>query len=110
VTAMLPARLGQRLDGWSEWFDEGKWMEAFAEMERVHGVGLPWFVYRRRRMDEVLPWDRRGACGVLILVSGTFCDLGVRIKSCGFVWPRIRCRAIACLPRWHPTCILGRSS
>ena len=63
-TAVLHAfRLGQRLDGWSEWFDEGRWMEAFAEMERVHGVGLPWFVYRRRRMDEVLPWDRID-CGV----------------------------------------------
>ena len=58
----LPAR-GQRLDGWLEWFDEGKADAAFSEMERVHGVGLPWFVYRRRRMDEVLPWDRID-CGV----------------------------------------------
>jgi len=32
-------------------------------MERVHGVGMEWFVYRRRRMDEVLPWDRID-CGV----------------------------------------------
>ena len=63
-TAVLHAfRLGQRLDGWSEWFDEAKWVAAFAEMERVHGVGMAWFVYRRRRMDEVLPWDRID-CGV----------------------------------------------
>ena len=63
-TAILHAhRLGQRLDGWSEWFDEGKWAAAFAEMERVHGVGMEWFVYRRRRMDEPLPWDRID-CGV----------------------------------------------
>jgi radical SAM family uncharacterized protein/radical SAM-linked protein len=63
-TAILHAfRLGQRLDGWSEWFDEGKWTTSFAEMERVHGVGMAWFVYRRRRMDEVLPWDRID-CGV----------------------------------------------
>jgi radical SAM-linked protein len=32
-------------------------------MERVHGVGLEWFVYRGRRLDEVLPWDRID-CGV----------------------------------------------
>ncbi len=63
-TAILHAfRLGQRLDGWTEWFDEGRWAAAFAEMERVHGVDLAWFVHRRRRMDEVLPWDRID-CGV----------------------------------------------
>ena len=63
-TAVLHAyRLGQRLDGWTEWFDERKWIAAFAEMERVHGVGLEWFAYRRRRLDEVLPWDRID-CGV----------------------------------------------
>ena len=63
-TAVLAAyRAGQRLDGWSEWFDERRWTEAFAEMERVHGVGLAFFAYRRRRLDEVLPWDRVD-CGV----------------------------------------------
>jgi radical SAM family uncharacterized protein/radical SAM-linked protein len=63
-TAVLAAyRAGQRLDGWSEWFDEGKWIAAFAEMERVHGVGLEFFAYRRRPLDEVLPWDRID-CGV----------------------------------------------
>lgn len=63
-TAVLHAyRLGQRLDAWTEWFDEGRWNAAFAEMERVHGVGLDWFVHRGRRLDEVLPWDRID-CGV----------------------------------------------
>jgi radical SAM family uncharacterized protein/radical SAM-linked protein len=63
-TAVLAAyRAGQRLDGWSEWFDEGRWMAAFAEMERVHGVGLAFFAHRRRPLDEVLPWDRID-CGV----------------------------------------------
>jgi len=32
-------------------------------MERVHGVGLDFFAHRRRRLDEVLPWDRID-CGV----------------------------------------------
>jgi radical SAM-linked protein len=63
-TAVLHAyRAGQRLDGWSEWFDEGRWLAAFAECERVHGVGLDFFAHRRRPFDEVLPWDRID-CGV----------------------------------------------
>ncbi|WP_242355891.1 MULTISPECIES: TIGR03960 family B12-binding radical SAM protein [unclassified Anaeromyxobacter] len=64
ATAVLAAyRSGQRLDGWSEWFDEGRWLAAFEACEREHGVGLDWFAHRRRRLDEVLPWDRID-CGV----------------------------------------------
>ena len=63
-TAVLHAfRAGQRLDGWTEWFDEARWLAAFAECERVHGVGLDFFAHRRRSYDEVLPWDRID-CGV----------------------------------------------
>jgi radical SAM family uncharacterized protein/radical SAM-linked protein len=63
-TAVLEAwRRGQRLDGWTEWFDEERWREAFAACEREHGVGLDWFAHRRRAADEVLPWDRID-CGV----------------------------------------------
>jgi radical SAM-linked protein len=63
-TAVLEAwRRGQRLDGWTEWFDEARWREAFAACEREHGVGLDWFSHRRRAADEVLPWDRID-CGV----------------------------------------------
>ncbi|BDG04353.1 TIGR03960 family B12-binding radical SAM protein [Anaeromyxobacter oryzae] len=63
-TAVLAAyRMGQRLDGWTEWFDEDRWIAAFEACEREHGVGLDWFAHRRRRLDEVLPWDRID-CGV----------------------------------------------
>ncbi|MBI5068529.1 MAG: TIGR03960 family B12-binding radical SAM protein [Deltaproteobacteria bacterium] len=63
-TAVLAAfRAGQRLDGWTEWFDEKRWLEAFAACEREHGVGMDFFARRRRRLDEVLPWDRID-CGV----------------------------------------------
>lgn len=63
-TAVLAAyRRGQRLDGWTEWFDERNWLAAFEECEHEHGVGLDWFAHRRRRLDEVLPWDRID-CGV----------------------------------------------
>jgi radical SAM family uncharacterized protein/radical SAM-linked protein len=62
--AVLAAyRRGQRLDGWSEWFDEQNWLDAFADCEREHGVGIDWYAHRRRRLDEVLPWDRID-CGV----------------------------------------------
>jgi radical SAM family uncharacterized protein/radical SAM-linked protein len=63
-TAVLAAyRGGQRLDGWTEWFDEGRWLDAFDACEREHGVGIAAFAHRRRRLDEVLPWDRID-CGV----------------------------------------------
>jgi radical SAM family uncharacterized protein/radical SAM-linked protein len=63
-TAVLHAfRAGQQLDGWSEWFDEQAWLDAFAACEREHGVGIDFFAHRRRRLDEVLPWDRID-CGV----------------------------------------------
>ncbi len=64
ATAVLSAyRRGQRLDGWTEWFDEARWLDAFADCEREHGVGIDWYAHRRRRLDEVLPWDRID-CGV----------------------------------------------
>jgi radical SAM family uncharacterized protein/radical SAM-linked protein len=63
-TAVLAAyRRGQRLDAWTEWFVEQRWIDAFADCERDHGVGLDWFAHRRRDVDEVLPWDRID-CGV----------------------------------------------
>jgi radical SAM family uncharacterized protein/radical SAM-linked protein len=58
-TAVLEAfRRGQRLDGWTEWFREEAWLEAFRACEREHGVGLDFFAHRRRDPAEVLPWDR----------------------------------------------------
>jgi radical SAM family uncharacterized protein/radical SAM-linked protein len=58
-TAVLAAfRAGQRLDGWTEWFREAAWLDAFQACEREHGVGIDFFAHRRRGFDEVLPWDR----------------------------------------------------
>ncbi|WP_333870130.1 TIGR03960 family B12-binding radical SAM protein [Desulforamulus putei] len=44
---------GARFDGWSEHFDYGLWMEAFAEEK----IDPRWYAYRRISYDEVLPWD-----------------------------------------------------
>jgi len=58
-TAVLEAfRRGQRLDGWTEWFREDVWLDAFQACEREHGVGIDFFAHRQRPFDEVLPWDR----------------------------------------------------
>lgn len=40
-------------DAWSEFFDNGKWMEAFQQC----GVSIDFYNLRERSLDEVLPWD-----------------------------------------------------
>lgn len=44
---------GCKFDAWQEYFDYGKWMEAFKE----EGVDPVFYAYRERKYDEVLPWD-----------------------------------------------------
>ena len=51
-------RLGCRFDGWWEHFDRLKWAEAFEKT----GIDAT-FYYRRRELDEPLPWDHID-CGV----------------------------------------------
>ena len=45
--------LGVKLDGWDEYFDYGKWLQAFADC----GVDPDFYASRERSTDEVLPWD-----------------------------------------------------
>lgn len=40
-------------DAWSEFFDNGKWMEAFQQC----GVSIDFYNLRERSLDEILPWD-----------------------------------------------------
>ncbi len=40
-------------DSWSEFFDNGKWMEAFQQC----GVSIDFYNLRERSLDEVFPWD-----------------------------------------------------
>ena len=40
-------------DAWTEHFDYDRWLEACDEA----GVDMNFFVYRRRGLDEILPWD-----------------------------------------------------
>lgn len=64
ATAVLAAwRAGQVLDGWTEHYSHERWVEAFAAMEREHGVSMDFMANRERGEDEPLPWDRID-CGV----------------------------------------------
>ncbi|MDF2532648.1 MAG: Radical domain protein [Clostridia bacterium] len=45
--------LGCKFDGWDEHFKFDKWMEAFEQC----GVDPEFYAYRRRDLDETLPWD-----------------------------------------------------
>lgn len=45
--------LGCKFDGWDEYFKFDKWMEAFKQC----GIDPEFYAYRRRDLEEVLPWD-----------------------------------------------------
>ncbi|MDR3271546.1 MAG: TIGR03960 family B12-binding radical SAM protein [Peptococcaceae bacterium] len=52
-------RHGCRFDGWSEHFDEARWLLSFQEA----GVDPEFYAYRRKDYDEVLPWEHI-SCGI----------------------------------------------
>ena len=45
--------LGCKFDGWDDHFRFSKWMEAFKQC----GIDPEFYAYRRRELDETLPWD-----------------------------------------------------
>lgn len=44
---------GALFDAWSEYFDNERWLEAFAET----GVDISFYTLRPRDLDELFPWD-----------------------------------------------------
>ncbi len=46
-------KLGCKFDGWSDFFDYDKWMEAF----RLNGIDPAFYAHRAMSHDEILPWD-----------------------------------------------------
>lgn len=46
-------RKGAKMDSWSDFFDYGKWDEAFTE----NGLDIEECAYRTFSLEEVLPWD-----------------------------------------------------
>lgn len=49
---------GCKMDGWDQYFDFEKWMQAFADC----GLDPAFYASRQRPLDEVFPWDHIG-CG-----------------------------------------------
>ncbi len=54
---------GCKLDGWTEYYQYDKWIEAFREC----GIDPSFYVNRTRSYDEILPWDHMD-----VLVSKDF--------------------------------------
>ncbi|WP_105204421.1 TIGR03960 family B12-binding radical SAM protein [Neobittarella massiliensis] len=50
---LLAWQRGCKMDGWSEYFDFDKWVQAIADC----GLDPAFYANRRRPYDEVLPWD-----------------------------------------------------
>lgn len=46
-------KLGCKFDGWTDFFDYDKWMEAFW----MCGIDPAFYAHRRLEHDEILPWD-----------------------------------------------------
>ena len=46
-------RKGEIYDAWSEYYDNDKWVETFAEC----GLSMDFYTTRERSMDELFPWD-----------------------------------------------------
>ena len=45
--------LGCKMDGWTDYFQMDKWMQAFAEC----GIDPKWYAQRQREKDELFPWE-----------------------------------------------------
>lgn len=61
---------GCLFDSWSEWFQNERWLEAFAEC----GTDMDFYTTRERALDEIFPWD--------------FIDIGVTKKFLYQEWQR----------------------
>ncbi len=61
---------GCLFDSWSEWFQNERWLEAFAEC----GTDMDFYTTRERALDEIFPWD--------------FIDIGVSHRFLEKEWKR----------------------
>ena len=61
---------GCLFDSWSEWFQNERWLEAFAEC----GTDMDFYTTRERALNEIFPWD--------------FIDIGVSRRFLEKEWKR----------------------
>lgn len=45
--------LGCKMDGWSDYFQMDKWLQAFSDC----GIDPAWYAQRQRDRDEIFPWE-----------------------------------------------------
>lgn len=76
---------GALFDAWSEYFDNERWLEAFAET----GIDVAFYTLRQRGLDELFPWD--------------FIDAGVTKEFLTREWKK------ACEQIVTPNCRMGCS-
>lgn len=76
---------GALFDAWSEYFDNERWLEAFAET----GIDVAFYTLRQRELDELFPWD--------------FIDAGVTKEFLTREWKK------ACEQIVTPNCRMGCS-
>ncbi len=75
-------RRGAKFDGWDDWFDYDRWMDAFAAC----GLDPAFYSARPRGEDELLPWDHID-CGVTkeyLLRSWRLALEGKTLRECSF--------------------------
>lgn len=77
--------MGALFDAWSEYFDNDRWLEAFAQT----GIDVSFYTLRPRELDELFPWD--------------FIDAGVTKDFLKREWER------ACGERVTPNCRMNCS-
>ena len=75
---------GSLFDAWDEYFNNQRWMDAFAE----EGVDIDFYNTRERSVDEILPWD--------------FIDCGVTKKFLQREWERAQAGIVTpnCRQQW----------
>lgn len=78
---------GCKLDSWDEYFDFGKWKEAFAEC----GLDMSFYANRTRPYDETAPWSH-----INMLVSREFLVEENKRAHAGVTTPNCREKCSAC--------------
>lgn len=78
---------GCKMDSWDEYFDFGKWQEAFAEC----GLDMSFYANRTRSYDEVAPWSH-----INMLVSREFFIEENKRAHAGVTTPNCREKCSAC--------------
>lgn len=93
---------GALFDAWSEYFDNDRWLEAFAET----GVDIGFYTLRPRELDELFPWDF-----IDVGVSKEFLKREWKRACDGVVTPNCRMNCSGCGARKYGggVCVEGQN-